>query len=57
MLYEIKGDKQPIGLVHNRKPFTEHEIDLDKEDVLYILLTVMLINLEALKARSSCINH
>jgi serine phosphatase RsbU (regulator of sigma subunit) len=36
MLYEIKGDKQPIGLVHNRKPFTEHEIDLDKEDVLYI---------------------
>ncbi len=34
---EIKGDKQPIGLYHwDSKPFTNHKIELQKGDVLFI---------------------
>lgn len=34
-LIEIKGDKQPVGLYDAKKPFTEHEFDLVKGDVVY----------------------
>ncbi len=32
----IKADKQPIGSFAERKPFTNHKIKLEKEDVVYI---------------------
>ena len=32
----IKADKQPIGAFEHRKPFTNHLIQLDKGDILYI---------------------
>ena len=36
-LIEIKGDKQPIGLYHGEsQPFTNHKIQLQKGDTLYI---------------------
>lgn len=35
-LFEIKADKQPIGKYADPKPFTNWEIDLMKEDVVYI---------------------
>ena len=35
-LFEIKGDKQPIGQNDNPKPFTTHSIDLQKGDTVYI---------------------
>lgn len=35
-LFEIKGDKQPIGQNDNPKPFTTHNIDLQKDDTVYI---------------------
>lgn len=35
-LYEIKGDKQPIGQNDNPKPFTTHKIELQKDDTIYI---------------------
>ncbi len=34
-LIEIKGNKQPIGLYENMKPFTQTEINLLKGDTLY----------------------
>lgn len=33
---EHKADKQPIGAYLNRKPFTNHSIDLSKGDTIYI---------------------
>lgn len=37
IIEEIKGDKQPIGLYHGEsKPFTNHKIELQKNDSLYI---------------------
>jgi serine phosphatase RsbU (regulator of sigma subunit) len=33
---EIKGDKQPIGAFDHRKKFTNHTIDLKKDDSIYI---------------------
>ncbi len=35
-LYEIKADRQPIGLHINRKKFTNHIIKLRKGDTIYI---------------------
>ena len=35
LLIEIKPDKQPIGNYADAKPFTNHEMDLEKGDVLY----------------------
>ena len=34
-LTQIKPDKQPIGKYDDAKPFTKHELDLEKGDVLY----------------------
>lgn len=36
-LTETKGDKQPIGRSAKAKPFTEHNIKLEKGDTLYTL--------------------
>jgi serine phosphatase RsbU (regulator of sigma subunit) len=33
---EIKGDKQPVGAYEHRKPFTNHSVQLDKGDALYL---------------------
>jgi serine phosphatase RsbU (regulator of sigma subunit) len=35
-IIEYKADKQPIGNFEMAKPFTGHEIDLQKDDVIYI---------------------
>ncbi len=36
-LYEVKGDKQPIGLhAVKQHPFTLHEIDIEKGDEIYL---------------------
>jgi len=35
-LIEYKGDKQPIGLYEKNKPFTEVEVALFKNDIVYI---------------------
>ena len=35
-LYEIKGDKQPIGAFENRKNYTTHNFTLSNSDTLYI---------------------
>jgi serine phosphatase RsbU (regulator of sigma subunit) len=35
-LTEIKGDKQPIGKFDNRKPFTNHHLELQKGDSAFI---------------------
>ena len=35
-LVEIKADKQPIGYSDTRKPFTNHEIQLEPGDTIYI---------------------
>lgn len=35
-LQEIKADKQPIGKTDNRKPFTNHNIKLQKGDCYYL---------------------
>jgi serine phosphatase RsbU (regulator of sigma subunit) len=36
ILNEIKGDKQPIGKYENRKPFTNHIINVEKGDRIYL---------------------
>ena len=36
-LIEYKADKQPIGNYRLEKPFSTHEITLEKEDVFYLL--------------------
>jgi serine phosphatase RsbU (regulator of sigma subunit) len=33
---EVKGDKQPIGVYHQQKPFISHTIELDRGDRIYI---------------------
>lgn len=33
---EIKGDKQPVGSHPHTTPFTTHEINLNKGDVVYL---------------------
>ncbi len=35
-LKEIKGDKQPIGKYENRKPFTSHQLQMEKGDRIYL---------------------
>ncbi len=35
-LLAYKGDKQPVGNYHAMKPFTNHEIQLSKGDLLYL---------------------
>lgn len=35
-LIEIKGDKQPIGQFDKRKPYTNHVIDLQPEDLIFV---------------------
>jgi serine phosphatase RsbU (regulator of sigma subunit) len=35
-LIEIKGDKQPIGKYAEKKPFTNHTIQLEKGDLIYM---------------------
>ncbi len=35
-LSEIKGDRQPIGKYLKEREFTSHEIDIQKDDVLYM---------------------
>ncbi|MBI3136876.1 MAG: SpoIIE family protein phosphatase [Bacteroidetes bacterium] len=34
---ELKADKQPIGEFEGRKPFTNHEFQLEKGDCVYVL--------------------
>lgn len=36
-LLEFKPDKQPIGLVEKRMPYTNHKIDIRKDDILYMM--------------------
>jgi len=36
-LIEIKADKQPIGKSHNRKAFTNHEMQVEKGDTIYLI--------------------
>lgn len=33
---EIKGDKQPIGIHMNQKPFTNHQLELEKGTMIYL---------------------
>lgn len=35
-IIEVKADKQPIGKHDNRKPFTLHSFQLEKNDLIYI---------------------
>lgn len=35
-IIEYKGNKQPIGLYVDQKPFTTHEIELYENDIIYI---------------------
>ena len=35
-LHQIKGDKQPIGFSEKLAPFTNHQYQLKKEDMIYI---------------------
>jgi len=35
-LIEVKADKQPIGMYDYRKPYTNHKIQLEKGDTIYL---------------------
>lgn len=35
-IIQVKGDKQPVGHYHNKKPFTNHSLTLFKGDTLYL---------------------
>jgi serine phosphatase RsbU (regulator of sigma subunit) len=35
-LLEFKPDKQSIGIVENRQPYTNHKIEIQKGDILYL---------------------
>jgi len=35
-LFEVKGDKQPIGRYENSHPFTNHKVKLNKGDSIYM---------------------
>ncbi|MDZ4665667.1 MAG: SpoIIE family protein phosphatase [Bacteroidota bacterium] len=37
VLLEKKGDKQPCGFFPDPRPFTLHEVDLKKDDIIYTL--------------------
>lgn len=36
-LHEVKADKQPIGSFDDRKPYTNHELEVKEGDCIYIL--------------------
>ncbi|MFN3916239.1 MAG: tetratricopeptide repeat protein [Flavobacteriales bacterium] len=36
VIEEIKGDKQPIGFYANEKPFTNHELEINTGDTIYL---------------------
>lgn len=36
ILWEVKGDKQPIGLYEHEKPFTTHHLSLSEGDKIYM---------------------
>ena len=36
-LKEVKGDKQPVGMHFDMKPFTTHEFTLEKNQLVYVL--------------------
>ena len=36
-LLEFKPDKQPIGLVEKRVPYTNHKVEIQKGDILYLV--------------------
>lgn len=35
-IVEIKADKQPIGVYNYSQPFTNHEVEINKEDTLFL---------------------
>jgi tetratricopeptide (TPR) repeat protein len=35
-MIELKGDKQPIGKFDNRKKFSDHEVEVEKGDTIYM---------------------
>lgn len=35
-LNEVKSDKQPVGKFINKQPFTNHKIDIQKNDTIYL---------------------
>ena len=35
-MLEVKGDKQPVGVHFNSKPFTNHQLKLEKGDKIYL---------------------
>ncbi|MCW8897716.1 MAG: tetratricopeptide repeat protein [Flavobacteriales bacterium] len=35
-MIEVKGDKQPVGVHFDSKPFTNHQIKLEKDDKIYL---------------------
>jgi serine phosphatase RsbU (regulator of sigma subunit) len=35
-LFELKGDKQPIGIHWEEKDFTSHSFNLQKQDTIYV---------------------
>ena len=35
-LFEVKADKQPIGRHIKQNPYTNHKLDLNKGDVIYM---------------------
>ena len=37
VLQEVKPDKQPVAIYENMKPFTNHEIQLYKGDIIYLM--------------------
>ena len=36
ILYEVKGDRMPVGIHNRMENFTLHEIDIQKGDILYL---------------------
>lgn len=54
-LIEIKGDKVIIGMNPSGIPYTDHEIDLMEDDILYLFSDGILTSSAATKTRSSCI--
>lgn len=35
-IQEIKGDKQPVGKFIDKKPFTNHQVNLSRGDIIYL---------------------
>lgn len=44
LFIELKGNKQPIGMYEDSKAFTNHSLELNKNDTLYILAMTMPTN-------------